>query len=233
MPVTRMGWYALGVVAALIGVQGIVYTSGLPDVEWLIPLAAIVIIIVGRIVGLTWADLGLARGTMVTGLRYAAVIVVAVAIIAAAGVAIPWTRELFHNDSYANFWSSLYAAVIVIPVRTVLAEELIFRGALLGAFGRVTSPRIAILAQALLFGCWHVASSLGLSAHNRGIGALVGTGVLGTVAGVLLAVIVTTTAGLFLGWLRLRSGSILAPIALHWSVNGIGAIAAAVAWQLT
>lgn len=73
---------------------------------------------------------------------------------------------------------------------------------------------------------------MGLAAHNDGIGDIVGTGPLGVVAGVLIAVVVTGGAGLLLGWLRMRSGSLLAPIALHWSVNGIGAIAAAIAWQL-
>jgi membrane protease YdiL (CAAX protease family) len=34
-------------------------------------------------------------------------------------------------------------------------------------------------------------------------------------------------------WLRRRSGSLIAPIALHWSLNGLGALAAAVVWQLS
>ena len=47
------------------------------------------------------------------------------------------------------------------------------------------------------------------------------------------AVIATAAAGLILGWLRDRTTSLLAPIALHWALNAIGAIGAAVAWQLT
>jgi len=52
-------------------------------------------------------------------------------------------------------------------------------------------------------------------------------------AGVLLAVIATATAGLVFTWLRRRSGSLIAPIALHWSLNGLGALAAAMVWHLT
>jgi membrane protease YdiL (CAAX protease family) len=51
--------------------------------------------------------------------------------------------------------------------------------------------------------------------------------VLGTLAGVVLAVAATAVAGFVFTWLRRRSGSLLAPIALHWSLNGLGALAAA------
>jgi membrane protease YdiL (CAAX protease family) len=51
-------------------------------------------------------------------------------------------------------------------------------------------------------------------------------------AGVLLAVAATAAAGFVFTWLRRRSGSLLAPIALHWSLNGLGALAAALVWHL-
>ena len=53
------------------------------------------------------------------------------------------------------------------------------------------------------------------------------------VAGVALAVVATAAAGFVFSWLRSRSGSLIAPIALHWSLNGIGALAAALAWHLS
>ncbi len=52
-------------------------------------------------------------------------------------------------------------------------------------------------------------------------------------AGVMLAVVATAAAGFVFSWLRRRSGSLLAPIALHWSLNGLGALAAALVWQLS
>ena len=54
-----------------------------------------------------------------------------------------------------------------------------------------------------------------------------GGGLLGTIAGVVLAVAATAAAGFVFTWLRRRSGSLIAPIALHWSLNGLGALAAA------
>lgn len=223
--------YPIAVVTLLVGVQLLVFASGVPDLGWLVPAAAVVIVVAGRVAGLSWDDLGLARRSMPTGLRYAAVIVAAVGLVCVLGVVLPWTRELFHNDRYTDVRSAVLAALVFIPLRTVLAEEVIFRGALLGSLSRVTSTRAAIGIQAVLFGVWHVGSSLGLAAHNRGISGAVGTGLPGIVAGVLLAVAVTSGAGVLLGWLRSRSGSLLAPIALHWAVNGFGALAAALAWQ--
>jgi uncharacterized protein len=39
----------------------------------------------------------------------------------------------------------------------------------------------------------------------------------------------TSLAGALLCWLRLRSGSLLAPILTHWTVNGLGVIVTLVA----
>ena len=47
------------------------------------------------------------------------------------------------------------------------------------------------------------------------------------------AVLATGAAGFVFTWLRKRSGSLIAPIALHWSLNGLGALAAALVWHLS
>lgn len=52
-------------------------------------------------------------------------------------------------------------------------------------------------------------------------------------AGVTGAVLATGAAGFVFSWLRRRSGSLIAPIALHWSLNGLGALAAAFVWHLS
>jgi len=83
----------------------------------------------------------------------------------------------------------------------------------------------------LLFGFWHIASSLGLTAGNIGFSRILGGGLFGVLAGIVGAVIATAAAGFVFTWLRRRSGSLLAPIALHWSLNGIGALAAALVWH--
>ena len=47
------------------------------------------------------------------------------------------------------------------------------------------------------------------------------------------AVVATGSAGFVFSWLRRRSGSLIAPIALHWSLNGLGALAAALVFHLS
>jgi membrane protease YdiL (CAAX protease family) len=83
----------------------------------------------------------------------------------------------------------------------------------------------------LLFGLWHIATSLGLTSSNVGFTKLFGGGLPGMLAGIVLAVIATGAAGFIFTWLRRRSGSLIAPIALHWSLNGLGALAAALVWH--
>jgi membrane protease YdiL (CAAX protease family) len=89
------------------------------------------------------------------------------------------------------------------------------------------------VAGSLLFGLWHIATSLGLTSSNVGFTRLFGGGLGGMLAGVILAVLATALAGFVFSWLRRRSGSLIAPIALHWSCNGLGALAAAVVWHLS
>ena len=112
-------------------------------------------------------------------------------------------------------------------------EELAFRGVLHGALDRAWGFRGVAAAGSLLFGLWHIASSLGLTSGNAGFTHILGGGVFGMVAGVVGAVLATTAAGFVFTWLRRRSGSLLAPIALHWSLNGMGALAAALVWHAT
>jgi uncharacterized protein len=102
-----------------------------------------------------------------------------------------------------------------------------------GALNRAWGFRGVAMAGSLLFGLWHIATSLGLTSSNVGFTRLFGGGVVGMLAGVTLAVIATATAGLVFSWLRRRSGSLIAPIALHWSLNGLGALAAALVWHLS
>jgi membrane protease YdiL (CAAX protease family) len=122
--------------------------------------------------------------------------------------------------------------MVIIPLQTVIPEELAFRGVLHGALNRAWGFRGVAAAGSLLFGLWHVVTSLGLTSGNAGFTQLFGGGVAGQLIGVLLAVAATGAAGFIFTWLRKRSGSLLAPIALHWSLNGLGALAAALVWHL-
>ena len=71
--------------------------------------------------------------------------------------------------------------------------------------------------------------SLGGGPANATIASVVGAGAAGMLARVVVTVGFTSLAGALLCWLRLRSGSLLAPILTHWTVNGLGVIVTLVA----
>lgn len=198
-----------------------------------VPLAAVGLVILVRWRGLDWADLGLGREHWKSGMGYALAAVALVVSVIAVGVALPITRPMFLNNHYATISGALIASMVIIPLQTVIPEELVFRGVLHGALHRAWGFRGVALAGSLLFGLWHIATSLGLTSNNVGFTRLFGGGVFGMLAGVTMAVLATGAAGFVFSWLRRRSGSLIAPIALHWSLNGIGALAAAVVWHLS
>jgi membrane protease YdiL (CAAX protease family) len=180
-----------------------------------------------------WSELGLGREHWKSGLGYALAAVSVVVSVIAVGALLPATRPMFMNNHYATISGALIASMVIIPLQTVIPEELAFRGVLHGALNRAWGFRGVAVAGSLLFGLWHIATSLGLTSSNVGFTRLFGGGLGGMLAGVILAVLATALAGFVFSWLRRRSGSLIAPIALHWSCNGLGALAAAVVWHLS
>ena len=198
-----------------------------------VPAAAVGLVILVRCNGLGWAELGLGREHWKSGMGYALAAVTFVGSVIAVGVLLPMTRPMFMNHHYATISGALIASMVIIPLQTVIPEELAFRGVLHGALNRAWGFRGVALVGSLLFGLWHVATSVGLTSSNVGFTRMFGGGAVGMLAGVTLAVLATGAAGFVFSWLRRRSGSLIAPIALHWSLNGMGALAAAVVWHLS
>ena len=198
-----------------------------------VPAVAVGLVALVRSRGLGWAELGLGREHWRSGVGYALAAFGLVGAVIAIGALLPWTRPMFLNNHYATLSGALIASMVIIPLQTVIPEELAFRGVLHGALDRAWGFRGVAAAGSLLFGFWHIASSLGLTSGNVGFTRILGGGVFGMIAGVVGAVIATAAAGFVFTWLRRRSGSLIAPIALHWSLNGLGALAAAVVWHLS
>jgi membrane protease YdiL (CAAX protease family) len=198
-----------------------------------VPAAAVALVFLIRRRGLDWAELGLGREHWKSGMGYALGAVALVVSVIAVGVLLPMTRPMFLNNHYATVSGAVVASMVIIPLQTVIPEELVFRGVLHGTLNRAWGFRGVALAGSLLFGLWHIATSLGLTSNNVGFTRLFGGGIVGMLAGVLLAVLATGAAGFVFSWLRRRSGSLIAPIALHWSLNGLGALAAALVWHLS
>ena len=166
-------------------------------------------------------DLGLARRNWAAGLRWGGVSAAVVA--AGYGIAalIPAVRD-FTVDSTGSWPATLVKALVVIPLVTVIPEEFAFRGVLWGLLRRESGRRVATIVSSALFGLWHVLPALGGGAANESVAGAVGDGVAGIVLRVVGTVLLTGLGGVVFCELRDRSGSLLAPIMLHWAINGLG-----------
>jgi len=114
--------------------------------------------------------------------------------------------------------------LVVIPLGTVIPEEFAFRGVLFGLLRRRSGRWTATVLSSVLFGFWHVAPALGGGSANQAVDEAVGGGPLGVLVRVAGTMLFTAAAGVVFCELRVRSGSLLAPMLAHWSVNGLGVI---------
>jgi membrane protease YdiL (CAAX protease family) len=173
--------------------------------------------------GLTPADIGLGRGELRPGLRLGGRLAAAAAcgwvLIAAA----PATRPVVRDERITGLSGRAvaYQGPARIPLGTVLWEETAFRGVLQAALCRVMPVGAAIAVTSGVFGIWHVRPTAGALRVN---GLAGGPGK--TMAAVTSGVAATAAGGAGLSWLRMRSGSLAAPVLLHLATNCGGALTA-------
>lgn len=190
--------------------------------------AAGLLLAAARVAGLSWQELGLDPRRLPAGARWGAACASLVAAAYASVLALPGVRPVLMDDRVTGLDTGelAYGVLVRIPLGTVLWEEIAFRAVLLAALARVLPLRHAVALSAAVFGVWHVRPTLSaLTVNDLAEGpALLGLALLGCLG--------TAVAGVFLAWLRLRSGSLLAPTVLHLSTNSLGALAAAAAGRL-
>lgn len=126
----------------------------------------------------------------------------------------PSLREGLIDPRLAGL-SSRQAAVhlfLKIPFFTALIEEAVFRGVLHAALIALYPTPVAVWLGAGLFGLWHIGPGLDQAdaTDMEGSRRLIHT---------MLTVVATTLAGAFFVWLRMETGSIWAPVAVHATVN--------------
>jgi membrane protease YdiL (CAAX protease family) len=150
--------------------------------------------------GLRADDLGCSRARLGAGLRLGGLAFVAISAVVVVG-AIAGLLEDDRTDVSAA--EMVLRVVVIIPIGTVLTEELAFRGALDGLLVRVTSPGRATAIGSVLFGLWHLPPMIGDWSWAEALGTLAAT----------------TAAGVGFTWLRRRSGSVVAPMLAHLATN--------------
>jgi len=196
------------------------------------PLAAAFLLGVGRAAGLTWEQLGLGPGSLARGARWGGLCAGIVVAGFAAVLAVPPAHRFLRDVRYRlGIRSALATAFLAVPLGTVLFEEVAFRGVLWGLVEDAEGPVWATAATSLLFGTWHVLPALDLARTNT---ALAGSGSRAKVAVTVLGTVAfTAAAGVLFAELRRRSGSLVAPILLHWATNAAGVIGSAIVWGIS
>lgn len=177
--------------------------------------------------GLSRAQLGLGRDAIGSGLRFglgAFAIVLTVVVI---GAFIPATSSFMDDDRVRVGVGGLFdELVLAIMIGTVLPEELLFRGVILGSAMELWGKLRGVLVSCALFSLWHIAPTLATAGGNAEL-AEASSSATGRLGLVVVAMISTFIAGGVFAWLRIRSRSLVAPIIAHFATNGV---AFTVAW---
>jgi membrane protease YdiL (CAAX protease family) len=194
---------------------------------WLNAAGAVGALALGRRLGLSGDELGTSRKALRRGV---AVGVAVAALVAAATAAALWaspTRALFRDARAEGLGvpDVLYESLVRIPVGTAFFEEALFRGLLLGWFSRHHGRGRGLLWSSVLFGLWHVLPTWEATALFQE-GALRDAGTWQAAGAVAGGVALTSVAGAAFGVLRLRSGSLAAPVIVHAVANSSGFVAA-------
>ena len=223
--VTRSLWLCVASLIAFNVARGLGVFGSFAD--WVELVLALILTFVALRSDLSLADIGLERQRLRAGAIWGgAAFAVVLLVVFAAGV-IPATSGFLHDErAEVSFGALLVDVVIGIGLLTVIPEELLFRGVLLGASTKQWGVRTGVVFSSALFGLWHVFPTLSTAGGNEQF-AQAETSTLGRLGLVGGAVVATALAGAVFSWLRLRSGSLLAPMIGHLSTNGV---ALAVAW---
>jgi uncharacterized protein len=229
----RAALLATAVVVVLLGAVNVARDLLPAGTVWFSVLAAAALVVLARMSGLTWAQLGLARERLRHGLAWGLGAIGVVGAVYGIGLLLPMTRSFFLDSRYhLDTPSALLTAFVVIPLGTVLLEEVAFRSVLWGMLRRHMRVWKVLLVSSALFGLWHVIPALGSADRGGLTGVLPDIGIPATVLIVAGTVAFTALGGVVAGELRRRSGSVLASAGMHWATNALGVLFALGAWQL-
>jgi len=226
----------IGLRTALGGAVAVLVVANLLN-NWFAPTAYVATAVIACVLLLgllrlakgTWADAGLGQDTLRRGVAWGLALSVGAAVVVLACVLAPPTRHLFLDPRVegAGPEAIAFAALVRVPVGTVLLEEIGFRGVVYGLAARIRGFTWATGISSGLFGLWHLLPAISVVADHpaaSGAGSPIG-------AAVAVAMLATSLVGVGLCELRRRSGSLIPCIALHWTVNALAYVAAYLVFQ--
>ena len=179
---------------------------------------------IGILDGNSWTDMGLGWAHIVPGLLWGTACVVVVTAGYLVAASFRRGRDAMHDERVAELSGPrlMFQALVQVPFAVVLFEEIAFRAVLFAMLARRFGIVWAVVISAVLFGLWHILPAIGSHEQSAALGSVVGQGRRANVLAVLLSVLTTTIAGVIFAGLRIVSGSVIAPMGLHWATNGMG-----------
>ena len=185
--------------------------------------ATAIVLLAAHGAGLGFDDIAARTDRLSGGLRWGFGVGLIVVFGLTIGVAVPAFHPLLQDERVGDIGCGLlaYRTLVRIPFGTVILEEVAFRGVLFGALQRWAGLRAAVIGSSAVFGLWHIRPAVDLVEVNSLAASTLPSGLL--VGG---AVVVTGAAGILFCWLRIRSGSLLAPIIAHAVINSSATAAA-------
>jgi membrane protease YdiL (CAAX protease family) len=182
---------------------------------------AALLMALARAAGATPAGQGLDPSAAKRGVIAGLVIGLPAATALAAVALAPPLRQFYRNQPALarEIRHPAYELLIRIPLITAGGEELAFRGGLEPLLRVNRSPTQAAALTAAAFGAWHILPTIDRFRELRRTRDLSSAQLAGMIAA---AVGTTAAASLLFGWLRDRTGSLLAPVLLHYAVNAGG-----------
>jgi len=214
------------VVLSALGIASVVFSRVSNNSKLLaVLLLYMVIVLIISVSRLSWTNVGLSKDLLLKGLTTALPFMLA--IIVGALIVFLISPDIFKDTRYQTDAQTMLKTIfIVLPFMTVILEELAFRGLLFGTLNAYLSQAYALLISSLSFGVWHI-----FSASNISVSMVVGGHTIPKVMIVVSVILATSLAGAFFTWLRIKSGSLVAPILIHWTINSTGLVLAYFAWR--
>ena len=224
--VDGLPWWPLAIVIAALVVLNVINNRVAPSRHYLLWAigGALGFLALGLLDGNTFTDMGLAWQRLIPGLLWAAACIVVVALGFSVASSFRRGRDAMQDERVKDMSVStiVYQAFVEVPFGTVLLEEIAFRSVLFSMLVRRYGLVWGIVWSAIIFGLWHVLPSWGTHEKSAALGSVVGKGARGNIFAILLSVFTTAIAGVLFALLRVFSGSVLAPMGLHWATNGLG-----------
>lgn len=175
-------------------------------------IGAGVVVAAGMIFG--FERIGLVGGSATTAIAWGVATVLGLSILGAIMMGRPELRQQLVDPRLTNLsrGEAFSQIFLRIPVFTALIEEAFFRGVLHAALLALYPVEVAIWLGAGLFGLWHIGPGVDQAqAGDKSMWA--------STAHTAVTVVATTVAGAFLVWLRVETGPIWAPVAVHAGIN--------------